>query len=439
MSEEVVLIADSDLDRPAPAAYGERLCVRLEVATADWFREQHPKVGCELLLLLDSSASMNDRLDGQSGMTKRAAVVAAVQSMVRSLDPMDRVSIAFFDDRAFSIAESIPGDEGPRIVQEVRKIDDYNGATNFQAAFELAARWAQRASQASRRIVFLTDGQSTRGSMDVARRIDAELAQAGVTVDCLGLGTDFAFDEMQALSAPSNGMTHRLAAPAEAGTVFGELLRGAQRSLVQGALLRIQIPTGFRDIELYQCAPEVRYCDDLVVGRDGAVRHTVRVGSVEQHRPSIYMLKMTVDTPPQAARLKVAEWRLDYTVPALSITGGRAGTTTWLEVAAGPGMESRDGDVTLLYREVSLSRLEREFRAVQSRDWQAAARILSQMLRIAEEVGVRDKVQTYREMRSRLEQHHGLTRDELNRLFARTSRSTLAQAGRTGAPTAPAF
>jgi hypothetical protein len=111
----------------------------------------------------------------------------------------------------------------------------------------------------------------------------------------------------------------------------------------------------------------------------------------------------------------------------LGITAGNIEETVRLNTTPQAHQELRDTSVSTEYLEASLVRDEMLFRQCHQTDWQRAAKILGQMEQKAHRAGLSDKAQAYQFCRKKLMDTHKLSQDQLNRLMARTSRSTRAR------------
>jgi hypothetical protein len=360
-------------------------------------------------------------------MSKRQGVIQAVESMSSELQADDKVSIAFFDSRAYIIAEQLTGKEQKKIIETVNKLSNYSGSTNFEAAFQIANKWSEESTRnnQNRRVVFLTDGNHTTGNWNNALNLNAKISNSGAVIDCLGVGTDFAFDLMQNLSLSSGGTTHLLDTPASAKQQFREILFNTQRALVHDVLLRLRIPPDRRNIEIYQIVPEIRYHAPKP-DANGVTIDTIRMGHIYHHQISSLLVYIVLDTHTTASPIELFQCRLDYSIPLLGLRSCSHDEIVRLNLSDRPGSEQNDSSISLEYTEASLSRDEQDFRQCYRTNWQKAAQILQQMINKARQINLNDKVKTYEDARAKLISDHKLSQEQLNAMFARTSRSTMA-------------
>ena len=422
MSEEVAIFPELNRDNLPPSSVNEKVIARLVVQTSDAFVAQHPRTNCSILLVLDASGSMAERL-GQAagGITKSEAVVRACREILPELDPSDQISVVFFGSQANFVDRNVPGHDHARLRRAFDQLTSWRGGmTNFEAALQRAHEWASASRAGSRRVLLLTDGLENAGTHSNAIAVLNQLARQGVVVDCLGIGENFAFDAMQEYSAPAGGRTERLETPDQAARIFRDLAGVAQRSLVHNVLLRLRVPAAHRDVELYQVTPEMRWVADLQRGPRGEIQHVLNLGSLPQHLSTTLLVAAGVDTA-RAGVLELCHYRLDYSIPSLGLASESIEGTVRVQVG---GRELRDSGITQEHSEATLTRLEADFRHHYGGDWNAAARVLAVMVKRAEAAHLAEKVEVFQRYLDQLERDGSLSRDDLNILFRVNSRST---------------
>lgn len=426
MAEEIRLNIALNQDLLPKGQSDVPVIVRLDVEPAEEFRRQHTQVPTDICLLLDSSGSMDEPFTQGDTRTKRDGVIAAAQQILPHLGPQDTVSIIFYDSQAHLIAERLPSGRAGEISALLETLRKYNGATNFEAGLKMAQAVLSNGTAGSRRIFFLTDGNPTNGSSANTLRLVESLGQAGVTVDCLGVGADFNFGYMRQLSAPSNGRTERLDTRDRANALFEQLLVSAQRTIATNVFLNIQFAKGLRDLEIYQTAPETRYFSQLQAGSGGRFSLEIPVRTLRQDKRNIYLLKANLDVPTDASQHPFAEVRLDYDLPSAGLSGQRAALGISVS-CRDHGQPLRDTSVDDMFAEAELAKFYERFLATQAQDWRQALSILDEMTRRAHLIDDQDRLRHYRTLRDKLQQNHGLSDDDLNWVGASSTKSTIAQ------------
>jgi len=434
MAEEIILSTALSRDLLPRGSKNEKLAVRLKLFTHDAVVRRHPQTACDVVLAVDTSQSMDEPFKPGSKLSKREAVIKAATDMVSSLNPDDTLGLICYDSAGYIELNRAPGRDKQAIQMAIAaKIGQHSGGTNFQAAFELAKSLFSRPGAPSRRLCFLTDGNQTEGSPQRAADLNREIAALGVVVDCLGVGRDFNFTEMQKYTAESNGRTELLDTPDDAQRIFRELLRNAQQSLISNAALRITLGAHMRDVEFYQLTPEIRMLtSQLPVGRDGSRSGRINLQSMTQNFNYTYILRCNVDVTAgqKATNLPLGRVRLDYDVPVSGLTDQVIENTIVLNVAEQPGEEIHDHTVEQDALEASLERLNQQAQAAASAsDWKQVATILKQMIDHANTLGDSDKRKHYQQQLDDLVKNGKLSRDQLNKIGSASTKSTRLRGG----------
>lgn len=426
MAEEIRLQVALNQDLLPKGQANVPIIARLDLEPAEEFRQQHPQVPTDICLLLDSSGSMDEPFANGDTQTKRDGVIAAAQQILPHLGAQDTVSIIFYDSQAHLIAERLPSQRASEIAKLLETLRKYNGATNFEAGLKMAQAVLGNGKASSRRIFFLTDGNPTQGNQGNTLKLVESLSKAGVTIDCMGVGGDFNFGYMRQLSAQSNGRTELLDTRDRAGSLFEQLLVSAQRTIATNVFLNLQFAQGLRDLEVYQTAPETRYFSRLQAGSGGRFSLEIPVRTLRQDKRNIYLFKANLDVPTNANQHPFAEVRLDYDLPPAGLTGQRAALSIAVS-CRDSGQPLRDTSLDDMFAEAELDKFYERFIAIQRQDWQQAIAILDEMTRRAHIIDDQDRLRHYRTLRDKLQQHHGLSDDDLNRLGASSTKSTIAQ------------
>lgn len=426
MAEEIRLNVALNQDLLRKGQANVPVIARLDIEPAEEFRQRHTQVPTDICLLLDSSGSMDEPFTQGDSQTKRDGVIRAAQQILPHLGAQDSVSIIFYDSQAHLIAERLPSQRAREISSLLETLRKYNGATNFEAGLKMAQAVLNNGSASSRRIFFLTDGNPTNGNAGNTLRLVESLGQAGVTIDCMGVGADFNFAYMRQLSASSNGRTERLDTRDRAASLFEQLLVSAQRTIATNVFLNLQFAKGLRDLEVYQTAPETRYFSRLQPGSGGRFSLEIPVRTLRQDKRNIYVLKANLDLPTDANQHPFAEARLDYDLPPAGLKGQRAALSISIN-CRDQGQPLRDTSVDDMFAEAELAKFYEQFLAIQAKDWRQALTMLDEMTRRAHLIDDQQRLRHYRTLRDKLQQDHRLSDDDLNWVGASSTKSTIAQ------------
>ncbi len=440
MAEEIILSTALSRDLLPRGSRNQKLAVRIKLFTHDDFVRANPQTACDVVLAVDTSQSMDEPFKSGSSMTKREGVIKAAAAMVSALNPDDTLSLVCFDSGAYIELNRTPGREKQAIQQAIAaKIRQHSGGTNFELAFEKSKSLLTRPGNPSRRLCFLTDGNQRQGSPERAAQLNREIAALGAVVDCLGVGSDFNFTDMQKYTAESNGRTELLDTPEEAQRLFRDLLRNAQQSLISNAVLRFTLEPHVRDVVFYQLTPEIRVLTSQVqTARDGSRSSRINLQTMSQNFDYTYVLCCNVDVTADAREpnLPLGRIRLDYDVPISKLAGQVIQNAFVLNVADQPGEETHDHTVEQDALEVSLEQLNQEAQVASDRsDWKRVAAILKQMIDHARTLGDSDKRKVYEQRLDALVTKGQLTRDDLNRIGNASTKSTRLRGGQRDSPT----
>ena len=429
MAEEIILRYKLNRDRLYKGGDDYAVVCRLDIEPAKFYRVAHRSVPCDLCLVLDASGSMDEPFTADSSVSKRQAVEGAAKEAVSHLDADDTLSLVFYDSRAYRIADLVSGDRQDEIRDKIESLENFSGATDFEAALKTAKSVLAEGGNPSRRIVFLTDGQASSGDERSVETIVENLSRDGVTVDCIGVGADFDFSYMRQLSKSSNGRTILLSEPKEADARFGELLESAQRVVASNVFLTLLFPPGLRDVEVYQWLPEMRYYGEASPGPSGKTIAKINVQTLRQDRRNIFFLKARMD-PPETERFGLfASARLDFDLPPLKRFGLQENLNIHLNFSDDPEAAVRDTSVDDGFLEVELAKLDDQFQRLRKGDWQTALAVLEEMLRRARLLGDRLREEEYNRYKDKLKVEHRLSDDDFNRVGSISSQSTRAVEG----------
>lgn len=416
MAEEIMIESQLSRDRLVRGSVNEPVCASFRIQTSDVFARQNPTTFCDLILVVDTSGSMDEPFGQGQSMKKRDGAIQAAKEMVKLCKPKDRVSLICFDSNAYTEIEDVPASDINIINAGIDKISQHSGMTNFEAAFSEAHRLARKLKQPSKRIVFLTDGQSTSGKITVARSENDALAQMGVTVDCFGVGDDYKYSEMLAFTRVSNGESHHLTNPDDAKKLFSQSLKNAQQSLIQNAVLHLSVPSTFRDVEFYQSTPQQHDFSKPDGKIDGMYVYRIHLASLTQLNVYNFVMRACVDVPNNSAmNMLLAKLHLEYDVPVKNLKSVKADNYIYLSFSDSKDEELRRATVDDLYVIATLTKLQKELdAAIAQSQWQDAGRLLGEMCNRAKRVRRVDLVKEYEKIIAKLTANGKLTITDVN-------------------------
>lgn len=434
MAEEILIKYTLNQDMLA-RTHDQCILVRLDLEPGPQLQLQ-ADIACDICLLLDCSGSMDEPFaDNVKDMTKRQGVIQAAKAILPNLGPQDTVSIIFYASQAYHIATALPASQRAEIERHIESLNKYNGGTNFEAALKMAQQVIQSCRNATKRLLFLTDGNANEGKPERVEALVSELTQQGVVLDGIGVGKDFNFAYMRGLSGPSNGFTELLASPDRANSLFQNLLVNTQRTIAQHVFLNIVFPTYVRDLEVYQQLPEMRYYA-LKPGHDGISRLELNIQTLRRDRRNIYLLKANLDAPAQDNNQLLAEVRLDYDIPSLNLKAQRAACNIFVNYTDQNTHPMRDTSVDDLYYEAELTKLYAQFIEVKDQDWKKAVALLQEMIQRANSLRDNERIALYQQALVKLQTDKKLSNDDLNRIGQSSSTTTQQGIADLAPPTA---
>lgn len=154
------------------------------------FQHRCPKQRSDVVLVLDTSSSMDESAT-PGGPTKMAAARAAAGSFLELLAlPEDRAAVVGFNDQA-TVGADFSGDR-TGLRRALEGLPRATG-TRIDRGLEAAARLMSGPSRDPGRtpvLILLTDGRTAGGTEGAARQAAEALRNSGVTVFTIGLGAD---------------------------------------------------------------------------------------------------------------------------------------------------------------------------------------------------------------------------------------------------------
>ncbi|HQF39621.1 MAG TPA: von Willebrand factor type A domain-containing protein [Opitutaceae bacterium] len=239
-----------DYGDPAPGA-GEKVSCRVEQAAHPFAQQRNlvriavrvPATGrgsgtpLNLIVLLDTSGSM-ERPD------RRAAVRAALSTLVGLLGPNDHVTLVGFARQPRLLAEALDSAHANQLLDLLDRTPA-EGGTNLEEALKLGGELARRhfSATAQNRIVLLTDGAANLGNAGPERLAAAieTLRSQRIAFDACGVGLEGVEDEMlEALTRKGDGRYYVLDSPEAADAGFARQLAGAFRPAAENVKLQVR-------------------------------------------------------------------------------------------------------------------------------------------------------------------------------------------------------
>jgi len=259
-------------------------------------------------LVIDHSGSMRG--------AKLRNVREAVKMVIDRLEPMDYISVVIFDDSAQVIIPSMPANDKPGMKAAIDRIQDAGGTTMSlamtQGLGELR-RWD--IPNAVKRMILLTDGV-TYGDTDRCRQLAREAASAGVSINTLGIGSDWDESLLDDIGQLSGGMPAEfIRSPADAMAIFEQQVQSAVAVAVRNALLTLRLPAGVTPRKAVKVLPIIQDVDPSTLSDRQVV---VPLGDLEKETAQSVLIELMIDPRP-VGLFRIAQVELTYDVPVVGL------------------------------------------------------------------------------------------------------------------------
>lgn len=156
-----------------------------------------------LLLIIDSSSSMDEIVDG--GTTRMELAIEAAVASVEALSPDDYVGVVSFNTQATAVVEMSSMERKDSIIRNIRGIETATG-TYYYNALDVARNMLQTFSATElKHVIFLTDGEPVdadkAGFMDLIDR----MARNDITISTIALGASVSTDTAKEMAERGGG------------------------------------------------------------------------------------------------------------------------------------------------------------------------------------------------------------------------------------------
>jgi len=432
MSEELIVQFRLDKDRIPKNQLNNELLGGIEVYPDPNRFQSVQKVSSEIVYLLDTSGSMNERFFA-TGKTKKEALIQIIKDMIPLLSTDETVSIVSFNTNAIVIAEHVRGDAKEQLDRAIEELANHNGQTNFENAMLMAQSIIFSSRQKKNKIVFLTDGHSCGGSDSRAFSIAKDLTNQGIVIDSVGIGENFDFDYMKKYSDLANGITERMDDLNNSKKLFRNIVKETQQTVITNAFMNIVFSKKLRDIGFYQHNPEQKlFSENISYNPDGTAHLQLNIGSLVSGKALEFLFECRLDTE-NAPSMKIADVRINYDCPIFNIKTEIVNTSIFLNFADSvkdvihdtlPSYWKANIDVLITYNEASL--------LAKQGNYKEAAVKIKRMIDSSKKLGDQEKIKTCNNMLNKIMTEGKLSQDDLNRLAASSSKSSVLSTIHTG-------
>src|SRR5581483_2426119 len=229
-----------------------------------------------LALVLDHSGSMNG--------AKIQNLREATKTLLQQMQPTDLISIITFDDQAEVLARAQPVQNAAQLMQLVDTIQD-RGGTQISLGLQQALDQVRQNFDPGRinKIVLLTDG-NTWGDVPACQALAQQAGQQGIPIIALGLGLtsvapaapgmpavvgmgdDWDPKFLDGLAQASGGSSDLIDTPQKIVSVFQNILRTAQATVVRNADLILRLVQDVQPRQVWQTLPLISNLSQRAIG-----------------------------------------------------------------------------------------------------------------------------------------------------------------------------
>ncbi|MDE7463669.1 MAG: VWA domain-containing protein, partial [Clostridiales bacterium] len=160
-----------------------------------------------LLLVIDSSGSMEKQASGSKAMRIELAIEAAVAS-VNALAPDDYVGVISFNSEVTVVSEMASLDRKDDIIRRIKGIKTATGTHYFKTLEEANRLFNGFNKTELKHIIFLTDGEPAGedgiGENEIYTQVD-RIARNGITLSTIALGPSFKTDIVKNMAEHGGG------------------------------------------------------------------------------------------------------------------------------------------------------------------------------------------------------------------------------------------
>jgi Ca-activated chloride channel homolog len=323
-------------------------------------------------LVIDHSGSMRG--------AKLRNVREAVKKVIDRLEPTDYISVVIFDDTAQVIIPSMPANDNPGMKAAIDRIQDAGGTTMslgmIQGLGELR-RWD--IPNAVKRMILLTDGV-TYGDTDRCRQLARDAAAAGVSINTLGIGSDWDESLLDDIGQLSGGMPAEfIRSPDDAMTIFEQQVQSAVAVAVRNALLTLRLPAGVSPRKAVKVLPIIQDVDASALSDRQVV---VPLGDLEKDTAQSVLVELMIDPRP-AGLFRIAQAELTYDVPVVGLVSEKLRDDIKVTFSTDPNQTAQVNALVMNFAErASAQRLVTRFLDEYKRTGKATTKLAPNVTRV---------------------------------------------------------
>lgn len=384
---------------------------------------QNVRPGVDIIFLLDSSDSMQEKFY-DTEKTKKQIVAEAALNSIDLLADNDTISVISFNTTAILMLNHERKSAKTKITEMINEILNHSGQTNFEEALKLALYICKNKINNVVKIVFLTDGNQFGGSENRALDFANEIVSSGVSIDVMGIGGDYNFDVMRKYSGLCGGISENIVDIKKTNIIFRKILKSGQSAVAVNTVLNILFASGIRDVKLFQTAPEKCLLNDRINITNTNTYANINIGSISNGAPKQYAISCFASIP-DATNKKIADVSLSFTNPATNENYSQ--DTQWFI-----NLSSFSDNDVIFDRYVTdcfidielLLDYESAIKNYNNGNVNEAVKKLKRMVDSSYRLGKKDEAETYFEYLNKIANNEKLTQEDINKISYTSSRQS---------------
>jgi Ca-activated chloride channel family protein len=168
-------------------------------------------------------------------------------------------------------------------------------------------------------MILLTDGV-TYGDTDRCRQLARDAAAANITINTLGIGSDWDESLLDDIGQLSGGTPAEfIRTPADAMSIFQQQLQSAVAVAVRNATLTLRLPAGVSPRKAVKVLPLIRDVDPSSLSDRQVI---IPLGDLEKDNAQSVLVELMIDPRP-AGLFRIAQAELSYDVPVAGLVSER--------------------------------------------------------------------------------------------------------------------
>lgn len=288
-TDELPLVADIQTSSTRIPLLDETQLVYILVELLAPAIDNQESLPLNLCLIIDRSTSM----EGE----RLRQIKLALQMLLDQLSPGTKLSVVSFSDRAEIVLPALPVGQHQAPMIEIEAVQASGGTEIYQG---LAAGIQQikqvPLSTHNNQLILFTDGR-TYGDAAQCLQLAAREADAGITINAFGIGSDWDDQFLDALVSPSGGSAAYIDTPETIISLLKSRLQGLGDISAHQVRLQTDWPSRVKLLDAFRLNP---YAKPLSIDEE-----VITLGDVESQGGLTFLLEFAVEAHPIPTRIRI--------------------------------------------------------------------------------------------------------------------------------------